>query len=176
MKPYQTLQQRPILQTPWFSLRQDDILLPNGQQIVYNVIEKPEAVIIVPMLATGEVVLIHQYRYPLDGWCYEVPAGSIAPTSTPLATAQQELLEEIGGSQAEWVSLGQYWTMKSLGRERSHFFMARNVQLGQAQHEATEFIQLKIVSTAEALQMARTGLLADAHSALAVLLCEPYWT
>lgn len=175
MKPYQTLQQRPILQTRWFSLRQDDIRLPNGQEAVYNVIEKPEAVIIVPVLPSGEVVLIHQYRYPLDEWCYEVPAGSIPADSLPLATAQQELLEEVGGSSTEWVSLGQYWTMKSLGKERSHFFMARNVELGQHQREATEIIDLKIVSATEALHMARTGAMADAHSALAVLLCESYW-
>jgi ADP-ribose pyrophosphatase len=174
MKPYQTLNRRVVVQNPWYQLRQDDVILPNGQQAVYNVLTKADAVWIVPVLKNGDVVLINQYRYPIDEWCLEIPAGGIPSDKSPEETAHQELEEEVGGQAEELIFLGQYWTMNGLGNERAHLYLATGVTLGELHHEATEVIELKIVSAQDALQRARSGEIADAPSALAILLCEPY--
>ncbi|MCB8944553.1 MAG: hypothetical protein H6658_12455 [Ardenticatenaceae bacterium] len=62
-KPYQTLSSRIAWSSPWYRIRQDEIITPNGQPGVYNVVEKEAAVWIVPVLANGDVVLIYNYRY-----------------------------------------------------------------------------------------------------------------
>lgn len=173
-KPYQTLKSRVLIQNPWYQLRQDDIILPNGEQTVYNVINKANAVWVVPYLADGRVVLINQYRYAIDAWCVELPAGGIAAELEPHAVAHQELREEVGGYTDDLLFLGQYWTMNGIGDELGYFYLARNVRLGPPQHEATEVIQRLIVPWNEALAMAREGRLADAPSALALFLAEPY--
>jgi ADP-ribose pyrophosphatase len=174
MKPYQTLRRRIVVQNPWYQLRQDDVILPNGEQTIYNVINKASAVWIVPLLKDGQIVLINQYRYPIDEWCLEIPAGGIAPDKTPEEAARQELREEVGGKAEALLFLGQYWTMNGIGDERAYLYLATGVTLGDLHHEASEVIELKIIAAQDALMMARTGEIADAPSALALLLCEPY--
>ena len=172
-KPYQTLNQRLLYQNPWYQLRQDDVVLPNGEQTLYNVIDKSNAAWVVPVLRDGRVVLINQYRYAIDDWCLEIPAGGIYGDRSPEQTAHQELREEIGGQAGSLTFLGQFWTMNGIGNELGFFYIAQDVTLSQSvQHEATEVIELKIVEAAEAIAMAKSGQIADAPSALAILLCE----
>lgn len=174
MKYYETLTSKIVAKNPWFQVRQDDIRLPNGEDGVYNVINIGDAVWVVPILSDRRVVLIHQYRYPINGWCMEIPAGSIKPGYTPRDTAIEELREEVGGTTDELIFLGNYWTMKGIGDEQGHFFLAKNVTLGEMHHEATEIIERKIVPFEQALAMARNGQLNDAPSALAILLSADF--
>jgi ADP-ribose pyrophosphatase len=172
-KPYQTLNQRKLYENPWYLLRQDDVILPNGEQTVYNVIDKSNAAWVVPILTDGRMVLINQYRYAIDDWCLEIPAGGIYGDADPEATARKELLEEIGGQAESLAFLGQFWTMNGIGNELGFFFLGTNVTLSEKpQHEATEVIELKIIDAAKAIAMAKSGQIADAPSALAILLCE----
>ena len=62
-KPYQTLASRIAWTSPWFRIRQDDIILPNGESTVYNVVEKSPAVWIIPVTGDNQMVLIKNYRY-----------------------------------------------------------------------------------------------------------------
>jgi len=171
-KPFRTLASRIVFQNPWYRIRQDDVLLANGQPSVYNVIELAGAVWIVPLLADGRIALIRQYRYAIDDWCLEIPAGGMGQETDPRQSAERELKEEVGGVAAEWHFLGRYWTMKGVGNEAGYFFLARGVVLGTPQHEATELIEPHIVSVDEALALARSGEMADAPSAFALLLSE----
>ncbi|MFP4321718.1 MAG: NUDIX domain-containing protein [Anaerolineales bacterium] len=171
---YQTLAKRIIAQNPWYTLRQDDVRLPDGQETVYNVITKPNAVWIVPLLSDGQIVLIDQYRYTIDTWCLEIPAGGMLPGDTPEGTAARELGEEIGGTARELVLLGTFWTMNGIGDELGYMYLARDVTLGAPQREATEMIRQRSFPAADAVAMARAGQVPDAQSALALLLCEPY--
>lgn len=173
-KPYQTHSSQTLISNPWYSLRQDKIILPNGETGIYNVINKADAVWVVPVLTDGRVVLINQYRYPIDAWCLEVPAGGIPPDADPEKIAAQELLEEVGGMAERLQFLGKFWTMNGIGDEMAYMYIAQGVRLGQVQHEATEIIELQIVDGAQALDMARRGLIADGPSALAILLCAEY--
>lgn len=173
-QPYQTLKRKIVLENPWFQLQQNDIKLPNGTQTVYHVLNKANAVWIVPVLSDGRVVLINQYRYPINEWCLEVPAGGIPPDTTPQEAARQELKEEIGGTAQSWTFLGAYWTMNGLGDEKAYLYLATGVELGTMQHEATEIIERRIVSMQTALELAQTGELGDAPSALALLLAQQH--
>jgi len=64
---------------PWYSVRRDEILLPGGQRGEYNVVQHPGAVWIVPVTPAGEIVMIYSYRHAVQDWCWEVPAGGLAP-------------------------------------------------------------------------------------------------
>lgn len=173
-KPYKILDSRTVAQNPWYTLRQDDIALPDGSQIVYNVLNKADAVWVVPVLEDGRVVLINQYRHPVDAWCLEVPAGGIAPGANPEDVARNELREEIGGTASQLEFLGTTWTMNGIGDEMAYIYLAKNVTLASTHHEPTEFIELKIVSATDAINMARRGDIKDVTSAFGILLCESY--
>jgi ADP-ribose pyrophosphatase len=119
---------------------------PRSWTIVYR---KP-AVVIAPLTARGELVLIRQERITIRSAIWEVPAGQIDESSdlskeTIEAVALRELREETGFELAdggELVPLGDYFSSPGFTDEHGYFFLARAVQLsagGQA-HGASEAI------------------------------------
>lgn len=171
--PFQTISSRISWRSPWYDIRSDEILLPNGQRGEYHVVQHPAAVWIVPVTDTGEIVLIHTYRYTVDDWCWEIPAGSLHANATPLATAQTELSEEIGGVARAWEYLGHFYTANGICNEIGHYFLATGVSLGETAHEPTEVIEIHPTPIPAALRMAEQGVISDAPSVMALLLCRP---
>ena len=172
--PYQTLSTKYIWKSKWYNLRQDEICTPDGSRGTYTVVEHPGAVWVVPVTPQGEIVLEWQYRYTVQDWCWEVPAGGLLPGATPEQMARRELLEEIGGTAAHLQYIGQFYTMNGIGTEVAHVFLATGVELGDAQREPTEIMEIRRVPVAEALRMARAGEISDGPSALALLLSEAH--
>jgi len=171
-RPYEVIASEHLWQSRWYSLRQDRLRAPNGSEATYTVVEKPGAVWVVPVTEQGALVLINQYRYPVDDWCLEVPAGNVEPEFTPAEMAVRELREEIGGTASQIVPIAEFYTMNGIGNEIAWVFLALGVTLGRPRREPTEHMELCIVPVGEALRMARTGLIKDGPSALAILLCE----
>jgi ADP-ribose pyrophosphatase len=127
----------------------------------------------VPVTAGGLVALIWQYRYPVDDWCFEVPAGGLGPGDNPEDVARQELLEEIGGTAADLSPVGRFYTTNGISNEVAYVYLATGVELGETQREATELMELRLVPAEEAVRMAREGEISDGPSALALMWCKP---
>jgi ADP-ribose pyrophosphatase len=140
--------------------------------MTYTVIEKPDAVWIVPVTADQNMALIEQYRYPVGSWCLEIPAGNIEPGLNAAEMAARELREEIGGVAEQLIPITEFYTMNGIGSENAHVFLAVNVTLGEPDREPTEHIRLRQVPVEEALRLARSGAIKDGPSALAILLSE----
>ncbi len=170
--PIVPLDSRRAWDCPWYGVRTDRIRLPDGSEGVYNVIELPNAVWVVPVTEDGQIVLLWHYRYPLSKWIWELPAGGIRD-SEPLLTAQQELREEAGGVAADWRLLMKVCTMKGIGNEYAYLYLATGVRLGATDHEPAEVMTIHLLPIAEVLRMARAGEIEDAQSVLALLLAEP---
>jgi 8-oxo-dGTP pyrophosphatase MutT (NUDIX family) len=83
-----------------FRVREDEVELAGGKKMPYAYIERGDAVVIVPITRAGEMVMVKQYRYPVDEWCLEVPAGGMHDTgdASPEEVARTELREEIGAT------------------------------------------------------------------------------
>ena len=128
---------------------------------------------IVPLTKTGEIVLIRQFRYPVQQWSLELPAGGIRAGQTPEEVARAELKEEIGGTAERLEFFASFQTMNSLGNEQAHVFIASGVTLGAVKHEPTEYLELHPTPLDEALAMARANRIHDSRSAYALLLAEP---
>jgi len=172
-RPYLTLDSRYVWQSRWYSLRQDHLRAADGSEITYTVVEKPGAVWIVPVTADGQMVLIRQYRHPVEAWCLEVPAGNVEPGHDELSMAARELREEVGGTAGRWAKAAEFFTMNGIGNEIAQVYLAQDVTLGAPQREPTEYIDVELLPVAEALRLARAGAIKDGPSALAILLCEP---
>ena len=170
--PFQTLSSRIAWACPWYRVRQDEIRLPNGRNGVYNTIEKDDAVWIVPLTHQQEIVLINSYRYTIDKWCWEVPAGNIKPNQTKEEAALAELQEEIGGTAAQLTYLGRFYTANGICDEVGHFFLATGVTLGTPAHEEAEVIQIHPKPISEVMQLLQQGQISDGPSALALFLCQ----
>src|SRR5579863_10621394 len=88
------------------SVTLDEVLLPNGQRELLEVVHHPGGAAAVAIDAQARVCLLRQYRYVADGWLWELPAGKLEPDEPPLVTAQRELVEEAGVSAKLWRPLG----------------------------------------------------------------------
>jgi len=169
--PFKTLSSRIAWSCPWYSIRQDDIIMPDGKQGVYNVVEHPGAVWIIPVTPDGKIVLINSYRYTVDEWCIEIPAGGIKSDQSLAEAARAELMEEVGGTAVTLEKVAQFYTMNGIGNEVAHIFLATGVTLGPTNHESAEVLELRPTPIEEALRMARSNEVSDGPSALALLLC-----
>ena len=171
IKPFKTISSRVVWSCPWYSIRQDEIITPNGQQGVYNVVQNPGAVWIIPVTVSKQIALIYSYRYTVNDWCYEIPAGGIKPGQSLEEAARAELLEEVGGTATTLEYFARFYTMNGIGDEEAHIFLATGVKLGQPQHEPTEVMQTHLKPIDEVLRMAQANEINDGPSALAILLC-----
>lgn len=170
-RPFQTVSSRIAFSCPWYRVRQDEIITPDGGRGVYNVVEKEDAVWIVPLTAAGEIVMIYNYRYTVDDWCWELPAGSLEPHHATIeACAHDELRQETGGVAEELIYVSQFYVANGIFNEKGHVFLGLNVTLGETDHEPAEVMQVHRKPVAEALRMARAGEIADGPSALALML------
>jgi ADP-ribose pyrophosphatase len=101
-----------------------------------------------------------------------VLAGGLGPDGVPEEIARQELREEVGGTAADLRSMGRFYTSNGISNEIAYVYLATGVELGEAQPEPTELMDVRLVPVAEALRMAREGEISDGPSALALLWCE----
>ena len=79
-----------------FRIEVDTVTLPSGHTLEMEVIRHPGSVVLLPVPAPGQIVLIRQYRYTVDRYLWELPAGSLEPGEDPAAAAVRECEEEIG--------------------------------------------------------------------------------
>jgi 8-oxo-dGTP pyrophosphatase MutT (NUDIX family) len=138
-----------LLETPYFALRSDRLRLPDGAiKDPYYVVERPDAAIIFPLTGEGEVVLVRQYRPPLERMELGLPAGLVEEGEKPEAAARRELLEETGYSGGEWQPLGSLASSPSLKDNWAYLFLARDVERtadpDPDEHELVEEIKVPV--------------------------------
>ncbi|MEW6320407.1 MAG: NUDIX hydrolase [Acidobacteriota bacterium] len=90
------LERREVYAGRIFSLHVDRVTLPNGHTLDMEIVRHPGSVVLIPQPTPGEIILIRQYRYTLDRWIWELPAGSLERGENPDEAAARECEEEIG--------------------------------------------------------------------------------
>ncbi len=138
-----------LYETPYFVLRSDRLRLPGGAiKDPYYVLERPDAAIIFPLTRGGEVVLVRQYRPPLERMELGLPAGLVEEGEKPEAAARRELLEETGYSGGEWELLGTLASSPSLKDNWAYLFLARDVEVAAMpdpdEHELVEVVEVAV--------------------------------
>lgn len=94
--PIRVESSRTIYQGRVFSLTIDRVTLPSGHTVDMDIVRHPGSVVLLPMPAPDRIILIRQFRYALNRWIWEVPAGSLKPGEDPTLAAARECEEEIG--------------------------------------------------------------------------------
>ena len=173
-RAWQTLSTIHPFATPWLKLRQDSVATHDGAIITYTFVDHPGFVTIVPVTADGEVLLLRQYRYAAQTWCWELPAGAIEAGEDAATTARRELAEEVGGACGALQYIGAFYTTVGMSNQQCHVYLARDVAVGERMLEPTELLDVVAVPWDAALDMARAGMIANGPSALALMLCQPY--
>ena len=161
-----------VFKSRWFSVRQDGVALPSGQQITFTMIENPGFAMTVPLLDDGRVVLERVYRYNLQDYSLECPAGAL-DGDDPETGARRELREETGYVARSLQRLGSFNGSTGISDERFHLFLATGLeQTGETLRDPTEQIELVLVPLDEAVELAVSGEVRDCASVLALILAH----
>ena len=169
---WKRLRSERLLETPYFALRSDRLRLPGGAvKDPYYVVERPDAAIIFPLTGEGEVVLVRQYRPPLERMELGLPAGLVEEGEKPEAAARRELLEETGYSGDQWEPLGSLASSPSLNDNWAYLFLARGVEESASpdpdEHELVETVRVPV---GELLGLIRAGEIVSSSGVAAVML------
>jgi len=174
---WRTLRTQRPFQNKVFALREDEVELADAKRKSMAYLERSTGVVIVvPITAEGEMIVINHYRYPVDEWCLEVPAGGIDPdfNESPEEAAKRELREEVGGSCERLIHVADFYSANALMDEKCHVYLAAGVVLdAPPERGKAELLETKRMSLKGALALVRAGRMIDGQSALAILLCEP---
>ena len=168
--PWKTKSQRIVYDNPWILVREDQVIQPDGSPGIYGVVHfKNKAIGILPIDQDGCIYLVGQFRYPLNEYSWEIPEGGCPEFEDPLVAAKRELLEETGLTAAQWKELGRAHLSNSVSDEESIFYLATELEQGEAEPEGTEQLAHKRVPFARALEMVMTGEITDSVSVIAIL-------
>lgn len=155
-------------------LFRDEILLPNGNKGVREVIRHPGAVCVIPVTDDGEVIFVNQFRYALDRVTLEVPAGKLEKGEDPMEAALRELSEETGITAGRIEPLGALYTSPALIDEIIYMYIATELSQGEQHLDEDEFVNAVKIPLAQAVDMVMNGKILDAKTQTIILKAEKY--
>jgi ADP-ribose pyrophosphatase len=152
------------------NLRVDTVKLPGGKLGNREIVEHVQCVCVVPLDEGGNVVMVRQYRKPVEEFLLEIPAGGMDPGESPEGAAQRELQEETGYVAEELVHLSSFWTTPGFCTELMHAYVARGLRPGALTPDEDENIEVVRVPLSGAADLIRRGEIKDAKSIVSLLL------
>ena len=176
----ETLISDQVYRGAFLDVRRDQIRLPDGGHAQREYIVHPGAVMVVPLLDDGRLVVERQWRYPLARVMLEFPAGKLEPGEHPLHCAIRELIEETGYRATEWARAGVLHNAIAYSNEAIEVWFARGLTPGERALDAGEFLEVGDASLEELDELARRGEMTDAKTLIGMLWLQNWrsgrWT
>jgi ADP-ribose pyrophosphatase len=146
-----------------FDIDRDAVRMPNGREVTVDVVRHPRSVVLLPVPEPGHVVLIRQFRYAVNKWLWELPAGSVDEGEQPEDAARRECHEEIGKVPDTIVRLASLLPTPGYCDEEMVFFRLSglNVPTEAAVVDEDEDIEPRTFTLADAREMIRRGEIVD---------------
>jgi ADP-ribose pyrophosphatase len=163
-----TIKSQTIYEGNIIRLQLDQVVLPDGRTSRREIVKHPGAVAVVAITDEKKLVLVRQFRKPLEKTILEIPAGKLEPGEDPRACAFRELEEETGYRAEEMTPLVSFYTSPGFADEIMHLFVANGLRKGEAQPDQDEFVELVELTLPEAWQRIADGEICDAKTVAAV--------
>jgi ADP-ribose pyrophosphatase len=146
-----------------FDVDRDRVRMPNGREVIVDVVRHPRSVVLLPISEPGHVVLIRQYRYAVNRSLWELPAGSVDPGEEPEEAARRECQEEIGQIPDTIVRLAALLPTPGYCDEEMLFFRLSGLATPEtaAALDEDEDIEARPFALADAREMIRRGEIID---------------
>lgn len=167
-----TLASREVYRGRVLTLRIDEVELDGGRRSTREIVEHPGAVAMVALDDQGRVLLVRQYRKPIERISLEIPAGTREPGESPEATARRELLEETGHRGDRWRLLSRFYSAPGFCTEHLEVYLVEGLQAATGKPDDDEHLELERVPLAQALAWVADGTICDAKSIIGLTLTE----
>ena len=155
-----------------FDVDRDRVRMPNGRQVTLDVVRHPRSVVLLPVPEPGHVILIRQYRYPVNRWLWELPAGSVDAGEDPEGAARRECHEEIGQVPDTIVRLAAFYPTPGYCDEEMYFFRLSGLAhpTEAAALDEDEDIEPRTFALRDAREMVRRGEIVDMKTVVGLTL------
>jgi len=157
-----------------FKVEVDRVQLPSGHTVSMDIVRHGGSVVLLPMPAPDRIILIRQYRYSIDRWIWELPAGSLEPGEDPTAAAARECEEEIGLEPHSVRRMRSFYPTPGFCDEEMIFFRCTDLRApdpdSTAQQDEDEDLEPRTFTLEEARAMVASGEIVDLKTAVGLTL------
>ncbi len=170
----ETIESREAFSGRLVKLRVDTVRLPNGRQTTREIVVHRGAVAAVPLIDSGRVVMVRQFRQAAGEVLLEIPAGTLDPNEDSYACVARELEEEIGYHSGRLTLMFRSYLAPGYSSEMLHTFLAEDlVKVGQHAEE-DEFLEVVELPLDEAAAKIISGEIKDAKSICGILMAQRF--
>ena len=168
--PWQTHSVDVVYDNPWIEVSHREVTTPTGSPGIYGLVSfKNLAIGIIPIDDDDHTWLVGQYRYPLDRYSWEIPAGGGPANEDPATTARRELQEECGLVASSLDELMRAAMSNSVTDEHAIIYVATDLAATETAPDETEVLALRRLPVDDAIAMALAGDIDDSLSLLGLL-------
>ena len=167
-----TLHSERVFDGVFLHAMRDTVRLPDGKKTFREYILHPGAVMLIPLLDDGQVVMERQWRHPLARAFIEFPAGKIDAGEPPLATCARELREETGYSAKTITHLATINNAISYSNEHIEIYLAEGLSAGQRKLDDNEFLDVFTAPATQVLAWVRDGSITDVKTIIGAFWLE----
>ncbi|PZE22021.1 NUDIX hydrolase [Paenibacillus xerothermodurans] len=168
-----TISSQPIFEGRVISVHVDTVQLPNGAMSTREIVRHPGAVAVLALL-DDRMLVVEQYRKPLERSQIEIPAGKLEPGEDPAEAAKRELEEETGYRCANLKHLSSFYTSPGFSDEILHLYVAEHLVEGNIHLDEDEFLECEAITLEQAQQYIREQRISDAKTVAAVYAWQLY--
>jgi ADP-ribose pyrophosphatase len=171
---FETESSQIIYQGRVFDVQQDQVRMPDGKLVQFDVVAHHGAVTILPVDDEGQVWFVRQYRHAAKTNLLELPAGVMEDGEAPEVSARREVREEIGMAAGELRSIGTFYLAPGYSTEFMYIFLATHLIAAPLKGDEDEFISIEKIPIQQVIQMGMAGKFQDAKTLAALFLAQPY--
>ena len=169
----ETIHSEPIFQGKIISLQVDTVSLADGRSATREIVRHPGAAAVMALL-DGKLLVVDQFRKPLEKFQIEIPAGKLDGNEDPLAAAARELEEETGYKAKDLRLLSAFYTSPGFADEKLYLYFASELEPGKQQLDEDEDIQVVAITLEQAEAYIAEGRISDAKTIMAVYAWKLY--
>jgi 8-oxo-dGTP pyrophosphatase MutT (NUDIX family) len=144
----------------------------NGREHELDFVRHPGAAAVVAVDEANRACFVRQYRHGIADFMWEVPAGKLDSGEAPAICAVRELAEETGVTARSWTSMGVYVPAAGIFTEVIHLYLARDLDVGTANPDIDEELELAWLPLSEALGRVQRGEWNDGKTAMALIRAQ----
>lgn len=167
----ETIKSTPIFEGRVIRVQLDEVRLPNGETATREIVKHAGAVAVLA-ITEGQLLLVEQFRKPLERLLLEIPAGKLDPGEQPFDAAGRELQEETGYIATNLRPLYAFYTSPGFADEIIHLYVADQLTKGEQHLDDDEFLNVRKLTLDQAKACIETGEIRDAKTITAILAWE----
>jgi ADP-ribose pyrophosphatase len=153
-------------------VRTDHVRLPDGNTATREFVNHPGAVMVIPIFENGDLLIEHQFRYPLGKVMIEFPAGKLDAGEEALTAAKRELQEETGYTATAWQHIHTHHPLIAYSTERIEFFVATGLTCGADSLDEGEFLRVERIPAAQLFAWFDAGKLTDGKTVAGLFIAQ----